>query len=99
MSRAVGKWDNRCTHRYAVNDYSERRVVQQVVVLGDDPQGSPPVGTTTSRSACSLSLSEHTQNPRLLPPEIGTSVMPADRAPQPLGAWLRTTPHCCTHIG
>jgi taurine dioxygenase len=38
----VGIWDNRCTQHYAVNDYDERRVIQRVTVLGDDPQGDPP---------------------------------------------------------
>jgi taurine dioxygenase len=37
----IGVWDNRCTQHYAVNDYSERRVINRVTVVGSRPQGAP----------------------------------------------------------
>jgi taurine dioxygenase len=40
---AVGIWDNRCTQHHAINDYTARRVIQRVTVLGDDePAGGAP---------------------------------------------------------
>jgi taurine dioxygenase len=38
---SVGIWDNRCTQHYAIPDYSERRVIERVTVIGDVPQGGP----------------------------------------------------------
>lgn len=35
----VGVWDNRCTQHYAVGDYSGRRRIQRVTVIGDAPIG------------------------------------------------------------
>jgi taurine dioxygenase len=37
----LGMWDNRCTQHHAVNDYSDRRVIHRVTVLGDRPAGGP----------------------------------------------------------
>jgi taurine dioxygenase len=37
----IGIWDNRCTQHYAIPDYSERRVIERVTVIGDVPQGGP----------------------------------------------------------
>jgi taurine dioxygenase len=37
----VGIWDNRCTQHYAIPDYSERRVIERVTVIGDAPRGGP----------------------------------------------------------
>ncbi|HLM18046.1 MAG TPA: hypothetical protein VK549_09520, partial [Acidimicrobiia bacterium] len=34
-------WDNRCTQHYAIPDYSERRVIERVTVIGDVPKGAP----------------------------------------------------------
>jgi taurine dioxygenase len=36
----VGIWDNRCTQHYAIPDYSERRVIERVTVIGDVPKGA-----------------------------------------------------------
>jgi taurine dioxygenase len=51
----VGIWDNRCTQHYAVDDYDERRVIQRVTVLGDQPRGDAarwePFADTRSSTA------------------------------------------------
>lgn len=36
---SVGIWDNRCTQHYAIPDYTERRVIERVTVIGDVPRG------------------------------------------------------------
>lgn len=33
-------WDNRCTQHYAVNDYQEPRIMQRVILRGDQPEGT-----------------------------------------------------------
>jgi alpha-ketoglutarate-dependent taurine dioxygenase len=38
---SIGIWDNRCTQHYAIPDYSERRVIERVTVIGDAPTGAP----------------------------------------------------------
>jgi len=38
----VGIWDNRCTQHYGVADFSGRRVLHRVTVLGDRPVGPEP---------------------------------------------------------
>ncbi|MGE0304390.1 MAG: TauD/TfdA dioxygenase family protein [Acidimicrobiia bacterium] len=35
----IAIWDNRCTQHYVVNDYSGRRRIERVTVLGDEPSG------------------------------------------------------------
>jgi taurine dioxygenase len=35
----IAVWDNRCTQHYAVGDYTTRRVIQRVTILGDEPRG------------------------------------------------------------
>lgn len=37
---SVAMWDNRCTLHAVVNDWSDRRIVQRITVLGDDPSGA-----------------------------------------------------------
>jgi taurine dioxygenase len=39
---AVSLWDNRCTQHLAVDDYQDRRLIQRVTVLGDEPSGGQP---------------------------------------------------------
>ena len=34
-------WDNRSTQHYAVDDYEEPRIMQRVILTGDNPQGQP----------------------------------------------------------
>jgi taurine dioxygenase len=38
----LGMWDNRCTQHHAINDYTDRRVIQRVTVIGDQPLGALP---------------------------------------------------------
>ena len=35
-------WDNRCTLHYAINDYTDERVLHRTMILGDPPVGPGP---------------------------------------------------------
>jgi taurine dioxygenase len=42
---SVAFWDNRCTQHCAIPDYSERRLMQRTMILGDRPFGVAGPGT------------------------------------------------------
>ena len=48
---AIGIWDNPCTQHYAVNDYTDRRLIHRVTVLGDRPTGAETRWAAETRAA------------------------------------------------